>query len=254
MKVVILAGGFGTRLSEETVIKPKPMVEIGDEPILIHLMKYYSSYGFNEFVLALGYKSDYIKEYLFNYMNFQNNLLLDFQNKKITQLENKNLPWKIQLIETGKETNTGGRLKKLQNYLDGEQFLFTYGDGLSNVNLSKLLQHHKQSKSIVTLTGVKAPPKFGNLKIVNKKVIEFSEKGSSVSEWINGGFMVMENKIFDYISSSTDSLEFDTLEKIAKEKKLSCYKHKGFWQCMDSLKDKTILEDIWKSKKAPWKK
>ena len=150
MKVVILAGGFGTRLSEETVIKPKPMVEIGDEPILIHLMKYYSSYGFNEFVLALGYKSDYIKEYLFNYMNFQNNLLLDFQNKKITQLENKNLPWKIQLIETGKETNTGGRLKKLQNYLDGEQFLFTYGDGLSNVNLSKLLQHHKQSKSIVT--------------------------------------------------------------------------------------------------------
>lgn len=254
MKVVILAGGYGTRLSEETIIKPKPMVEIGNEPILIHIMKYYSSYGFNDFVLALGYKSNYIKEYLFNYMNLQNNLSMDFENNKITQLDNKNLKWKVELVETGEDTNTGGRLKKVQNFLNNERFFFTYGDGLSNVNLNKLLKYHEQSKSVVTLTGVKAPPKFGNLKIRNKKVIEFSEKGSKTTEWINGGFMIMENKVFNYLTSNKDSLEFDTLERIAKEKKLSCFKHNGFWQCMDNLKDKNTLEEVWKSKKVPWKK
>lgn len=254
MKVVILAGGFGTRLSEETVIKPKPMVEIGGEPVLIHLMKYFSSFGFDDFIIAVGYKSQYIKEYLFNYLNLQNDLLIDFKENKLTTLSKKSLDWKVRIIETGNDTNTGGRLKKVEKFLDDKQFLFTYGDGLSDVNLKELITQHNKSNAIVTLTGVRSPARFGVLKLQKEKIIKFSEKETEPNEWINGGFMVMNHKIFNYLHNSKDSLEFDALETIANENKLACYKHNGFWQCMDNLKDKMLLEKIWESNKIPWKK
>ena len=255
MKVVILAGGFGTRLSEETIIKPKPMIEIGGEPVLIHLMKYFSSFGFNDFIIAVGYKSQYIKEYLFNYLNLQNDLLIDFKENKLTTLSKKSLDWKVRIIETGNDTNTGGRLKKIEKFLDDKQFLFTYGDGLSDVNLKELITQHNKSNAIVTLTGVRSPARFGVLKLQKEKIIKFSEKETEPNEWINGGFMVMNHKIFNYLHNSKDSLEFDALEIIANENKLACYKHNGFWQCMDNLKDKMLLEKVWESnKKVPWKK
>ena len=254
MKVVIIAGGYGTRISEETITKPKPMVEIGNEPILIHILKYFSSFRFNDFVIALGFKGDYIKSYMYDYMNLDNDLTLNFKSKTIRELKKQNKNWNVTLIDTGQKTNTGGRLKRLEKFLKKETFLFTYGDGVSDVDLNKLISTHKRLKTLVTLTAVKAPPRFGNLKIYNNKIEKFTEKDQNADEWINGGFMVMEPEIFNFLKSDNDSLEFDALESLGKKKLLGSYKHSGFWKCMDSLKDKEILNEIWNSKKVPWKK
>ena len=254
MKVVILAGGYGTRISEETITKPKPMVEIGNEPILIHILKYFSSYGFNDFIIALGFKGEYIKRYMFDYLNFESDVKIDFKSKTIETLNKKNRSWNLTLVDTGEHTNTGGRLKRLEKYLKKETFIFTYGDGLSDVNLNTLITNHKKLKTLVTLTAVKAPPRFGNLKIDKNKIKRFTEKDPNANEWINGGFMVMEPKIFDFIKSDEDSLEFDALENLGSKGLLGTYKHSGFWKCMDSLKDKVILNNIWNSKKVPWKR
>ena len=226
MKVVILAGGFGTRLSEYTDSIPKPMVPIGNKPIIEHIMNIYANYGHKEFYIALGYKGEVIKNY---FKNFKKD-------------------WKINLIETGSDTYTGGRLKRLKKYLSDETFLLTYGDGLSNINLKKLLKFHKKNKKIVTLTAVRPPARFGALKIKGNKVIYFKEKSKLDEGWINGGFFVMEPKIFKFIKGDKTFLEREPLENISKKKKLIAFKHSGFWQCMDTKRDKDLLEKILKNK------
>jgi len=229
MKVVILAGGFGTRLAEYTKIIPKPMINIGGEPMLIHIMKLYAKYGFKDFYIALGYKGKMIKK---------------FFNKKL-------FDWNIKLIETGRNTMTGGRLKRLKKYIGNETFMMTYGDGLSNVNLKKLLKFHKKNKKLVTLTAVRPPARFGALKLKNNYVSYFKEKSKLDEGWINGGFFVMEPKFLNFIKSDKTYLERDPLEKISKKKQLIAFKHKGFWQCMDTKRDRDQLETLFK-KNSPW--
>ena len=253
MKVLILAGGFGTRLSEETIIKPKPMVEIGEMPILWHIMKYYSAFSFNEFVLALGYKAEIIKTYFLNYSQISGDMYLDFKKQNISKPKVFLEDWKIHLIETGLNTMTGGRIKRLKNIIGNQRFLLTYGDGLSNIDLNKLISFHKSQKSIVTISAVRPPARFGGIEFEGDKIKSFVEKNQIQEGWINGGFMVVEPEIFDFLKSDDDILEVDVLEKVAKEKKLSAYKHHGFWQCMDALRDKLLLESLWKEKKADWK-
>ena len=227
MKVVILAGGFGTRLSEYTKTIPKPMVSIGGKPLLLHIMKFYAKYGFKDFYIALGYKSEVIKK---------------FFNKKISD-------WNIHLIETGKNTMTGGRLKRLKKYIGNEKFMMTYGDGLSNLNLKKLLKFHNKNKRMVTLTAVRPPARFGAIKIVGNKVNYFKEKSKLDEGWINGGFFVIEPEFFKFIKGDGTYLEREPLEKVAKRGQLGAYKHEGFWQCMDTKRDKDKLNEIIKSKK-----
>ena len=229
MKVVILAGGFGTRLAEYTKIIPKPMINIGGEPMLIHIMKLYAKYGFKDFYIALGYKGKMIKK---------------FFNKKL-------FDWNIKLIETGRNTMTGGRLKRLKKYIGNETFMMTYGDGLSNVNLKKLLKFHKKNKKLVTLTAVRPPARFGALKLKNNYVSYFKEKSKLDEGWINGGFFVIEPKFLNFIKSDKTYLERDPLEKISKKKQLIAFKHKGFWQCMDTKRDRDQLETLFK-KNSPW--
>ena len=253
MKVLILAGGFGTRLSEETVIKPKPMVEIGEMPILWHIMKYYTAFSFNEFVLALGYKAEIIKTYFLNYSQISGDMYLDLKKQNISKPKVFLEDWKIHLIETGLNTMTGGRIKRLKNIIGNQRFLLTYGDGLSNIDLNKLISFHKSQKSIVTISAVRPPARFGGIEFEGDKIKSFVEKNQIQEGWINGGFMVVEPEIFDFLKSDDDILEVDVLEKVAKEKKLSAYKHHGFWQCMDALRDKHLLESLWKEKKADWK-
>ncbi len=227
MKVVILAGGFGTRIAEAA--GPKPMVKIGGKPILYHIMKYYASYGFNEFILALGYKSHLIKK-TFSKYNF-----------------------KVTFVDTGLETMTGGRVKRLKKHLNNERFMLTYGDGLSNVNLNKLLRHHIKHKKIATVTAVHPPARFGQISIKSNKVKEFSEKKVAKNQWINGGFFVFEPEVLNYISSDKTVLEAEPLTNLAKKGKLLAYKHEYFWQCMDTMKDRNYLEYLWKNK-PPWKR
>ena len=222
MKVVILAGGLGTRLSEYTRTIPKPMVKVGDEPMIYHIMKLYAKYGFKDFYVALGYKGDVISNY--------------FKKRKTD--------WKITLIKTGLKTMTGGRLKRLQKYLNKETFMLTYGDGISNVNLKKLLKFHRRNKKIATLTAVRPPARFGNIKLLGNKVKYFKEKSKLDEGWINGGFFVIEPKFFKYISNDKTYLEKEPLEKITKKKQLVAFKHEGFWQCMDTKRDKDYLEQI----------
>jgi glucose-1-phosphate cytidylyltransferase len=229
MKVVILAGGFGTRLAEYTKIIPKPMINIGGEPMLLHIMKLYAKYGFKDFYIALGYKGKMIKK---------------FFNKKL-------FDWDIKLIETGRNTMTGGRLKRLKKYIGNETFMMTYGDGLSNVNLKKLLKFHKKNKKLVTLTAVRPPARFGAIKIKNNYVNYFKEKSKLDEGWINGGFFVMEPKFLNLIKGDKTYLERDPLEKISKKKQLTAFKHKGFWQCMDTKRDRDQLETLFK-KSSPW--
>lgn len=234
MKVVILCGGLGTRLAEETKIRPKPMVKIGNLPILIHLINYYVSFGFNDFILALGYKSSYIKNY--------------FKKRKY-----KNI--KIKLIDTGKNSLTGGRLLRLKNYfVDNEDFMLTYGDGLSNVNLRKLLMLHKKNKKIATLTAVRPPARFGELFINRNFVDKFEEKPQTTQNWINGGFFVFNTKIFNFLKNDKTILEREPFQKLSKLRELVAFKHYGFWQCMDTLRDKFLLNKIWKTKNVPWKR
>ena len=254
MKVVILAGGFGTRLSEETIIKPKPMVEIGHKPILWHIMKYYSYFGFNEFVIALGYKAEFIKDYFLNYQKLDSDLFIDFSSKEIKQKKTTNENWKIHLIDTGFNSFTGGRINRLKSIIKKNTFLLTYGDGVSNVNLKSLIEFHKKQKdSLVTLSAVHPPARFGGIKFSHNRVKSFAEKSQVEEGWINGGFMVVEPGIFDYLTRDQDVLETDVLETLAKENKLTAFKHNGFWQCMDALRDKFLLESLWKENQAPWK-
>ena len=248
MKIVLLAGGYGSRLSEETSIKPKPMVEIGGIPILEHIMNWYMSYGFYEFIICLGYKGSDIISYFKDY-NFKNSSCVISENGKIETLNTNKKPWKIILAQTGVKTQTAGRLKKVSKYLSKEEdFMMTYGDGLSNVNLKKLLKFHKKNKKLVTLTAVRPPARFGALKLKGEKVSYFKEKSKLDEGWINGGFFVMEPKFLNFIKNDKTFLEQEPFKILTKKNELLAFKHEGFWQCMDTLRDKKILEDKVKEK------
>jgi len=252
MKAVILAGGLGTRLSEESHLKPKPMIEIGGMPILWHLMKCYSTYGINEFVICLGYKGYIIKEFFANYHLHSSDVTIDLQKNEVSIIHSKMEPWKLTLVETGKNTMTGGRIKKIEKYID-DTFCLTYGDGLSDVNISSLIQFHNEQKKMVTLTAVQPPGRFGSLLLDNSTVKSFVEKPKGDNSWINGGFLVSETNIFDFIENDSTILEKHTLSTLAKQNQLNAFKHTGFWQPMDTLRDKNYLEDLWSSGNIPWK-
>lgn len=254
MKVVILAGGFGTRLSEETDLKPKPMIEIGDKPILWHIMKIYSHFGFNDFIICLGYKGHMIKEYFANYFIHNSDLTIDLGKNHI-EVHNSNCePWKVTLVNTGLNTQTGGRIKRIQEYIKNETFMLTYGDGVGNIDLNKLLEFHKTHNKYATVTAVQPSGRFGSLNIDDKDdVLMFEEKPKGDKSWINGGFFVLEPKIFEYIENDNTYWEREPLENLAKENQLVAYKHYGFWKPMDTLRDKRELESLWLSGNAPWK-
>jgi len=253
MKAVILAGGFGTRISEETDVKPKPMIEIGGMPLLWHIMKSYSSYGINEFVICCGYKGYVVKEYFANYFLHMSDVTFDMKNNKMEVNQKFAESWKVTLVDTGLNTMTGGRLKKIQKYLDNETFCFTYGDGLADIDLKKLINFHKKNNSFATLTAVQPPGKYGALNLKKNKVTKFEEKPAGDGSWINGGFFVLEPEIFNYLKNDSTVWEKEPLEKMAKQNKVTAYKHSGFWQALDTLRDKNHLQSLWDSNKAPWK-
>lgn len=254
MKAVILAGGFGTRITEETQLKPKPLIEIGGMPLLWHIMKIFSHYGINDFVICCGYKGFMIKEYFANYSLHKSNITFNLKENS-THVHSSNVePWKITLVDTGLNTMTGGRLKKVKEFLDDESFCFTYGDGLSDINLKELIDFHKNQNTLATVTGVRPPGRFGAMSISNNKVTKFQEKPEGDGDWINGGFFVLEPKIFDYLTDDKTIWEREPLEKLSSDNQLSSYLHSGFWQPVDTLRDKNNLEELWKSNKAPWKK
>ena len=252
MKAVILAGGLGTRLSEETHLKPKPMVEIGGKPILWHIMKMYSTYDINDFIICLGYKGYVIKEYFANYFLHMSDVTLDIQNNKMEINKVDAEPWKITLVDTGENTMTGGRLKRIRNYID-DTFCMTYGDGVSDININDLTKTHKENKLISTITAVQPPGRFGSLQIENGKVSKFIEKPDGDYGWINGGFFVFEPDVFDYIEGDSTVLEKRPLETLSQEGQLGSFKHPGFWRAVDTLRDKEYLETLWESKNTPWK-
>ena len=254
MKVVILAGGFGTRITEESHLKPKPMIGIGDRPILWHIMKEYSKYGFNEFVICLGYKSYVIKEYFADYFLHTSDVTFDLTKNEMIVHDNYSEPWKVTLVDTGLNTMTGGRIKRIQKYIGNEPFMLTYGDGVSDVNINELLEFHKSHGKLLTLTAINAGQRFGVLELDEKGKIEaFREKDTTDGSLINGGYMVVEPEVFNYIEGDFTVFEKEPLENLAKENQLMAFKHKGFWQCMDTIRDKNKLEELWESGKAPWK-
>ncbi|QLH10217.1 glucose-1-phosphate cytidylyltransferase [Nitrosarchaeum sp. AC2] len=253
MKAVILAGGYGTRISEETQGKPKPMIEIGNMPILWHIMKNYSFYGINDFLICCGYKGYIIKEYFANYFLHTSDVTIDVKNNKMDVHKKFGEPWKVTLIDTGIETMTGGRLKRIKSYVDDSSFCFTYGDGLSNVNISELLQFHEKKQTIATITAIQPPGKFGRLNLDQNRVKSFEEKPDGDGGWVNGGFFVLEPQVFDYLDDDSTIWEREPLEKLAKNNQLSAYKHKGFWHPVDTLWDKNYLEKLWKDGNPPWK-
>lgn len=255
MKVVILAGGFGTRISEESHLRPKPMLEIGGQPILWHIMKIYSSYGFNNFVICCGYKGHVIKEYFADYYLHRSDVTFDFsENNQMTVHENVAEPWRVTLVDTGLNTQTGGRLKRVEQYLEKEPFMLTYGDGVSNLDINALIEQHRRTKKTVTITGIQPGGRYGVLDLDQDTVTGFREKGKEDGGWINGGFMVMEPEVFDFLSrDETCILEREPLERLAREGKVGIYKHNGFWQCMDTQRDKRQLEKLWESGAPPWK-
>lgn len=253
MNVVILAGGLGTRLAEETEVKPKPMVEIGGRPILWHIMKHYAHYGFKEFWVALGYKGDLIKQYFLDYYNLNGSMTIDFSSGQIQSRDKTCEDWIVHLIETGQETMTGGRVKRLEPWLKGNTFMLTYGDGVSDVNLSDLLRFHRAQGRIATVTAVRPPARFGGLIFDGDLVAEFTEKPQVGEGWINGGFMVFEPHVFNYLEGDQSILEAHALERLAADRQLAAYRHEGFWQCMDTLRDKRLLESLWQERRAPWK-
>ena len=255
MKVLLLAGGFGTRLSEETDVRPKPMVEIGGKPILWHIMKTYSEYGFNDFVVLLGYKGYYIKEYFANYFLHQSDVTINMVDGSMEVLNNSSEPWKVTLIDTGLNTMTGGRIKKAQAIVGKAPFLLTYGDGVSDINIETLVDFHKAHGKLMTMTSALPEGRFGALNIdENNQVIEFNEKPKGDGNWINAGYFVCEPKVFDYITGGdTTIFEQEPLQKLAKDGEIFTFKHDGFWKPMDSLKDKNDLNKLWKEDKAPWK-
>ena len=255
MKVVILAGGLGTRLSEETVLKPKPMVEIGDMPILWHIMKLYSSQGFNHFVICLGYKGYVIKEYFANYFLHKSNVTIDMQNNILNFHNSEAEPWKITLVDTGLNTMTGGRIKRIKDYVDNETFMLTYGDGLADINIKELASFHRSHKKICTVTSVQPVGRFGSIQVdSNMSVVSFLEKPKGDGSWINGGFFVCEPGVFDYIRGDETLWEKEPLENLSKDGQLMARKHEGFWKPMDTLRDKLELDREWQTGKAPWKK
>ena len=254
MKAVILAGGFGTRFSEETDLKPKPMIEIGGKPILWHIMKIYAAAGVKEFVIALGYKAEVIKEYFLNFYAFNNNISIDLETGKKTIHNGKQPKWTIHLVDTGLHTQTGGRLKRLKSWLDkDEPFLFTYGDGVADIDIDTLVKFHTSHGKLATMTAVRTPERFGRLSMENDRVGKFIEKPDSEEGWISGGFFVLDYKVIDYINGDETIWEREPLEKLSQEGKLMGYRHPCFWSCMDTLKEKNILEDLWATGKAPWK-
>lgn len=255
MKVVILAGGFGTRISEESHLKPKPMIEIGNAPILWHIMKIYSYYGFNEFIICCGYKGYIIKEYFADYYLHRSDITFDFsKNNEMIVHSNVAEPWKVTVVDTGLNTQTGGRLKRVQKYIGNETFMLTYGDGVSDVNINKLVSFHERNKKTVTITAIQPGGKFGVLEIdKNQSITRFSEKSKEDGGWVNGGFMVIEPEIFGFIQGDSTILEREPFEELAQKGELSAYKHMGFWQCMDTQRDKNYLESIWEKNRAPWK-
>jgi glucose-1-phosphate cytidylyltransferase len=253
MKVAILAGGVGTRLAEETEIKPKPMVEIGGKPILWHIMKHYACYGHNDFVIALGYKGEYIKRYMVDYCSLMSDLTVDMSNGEV-DIHGKDLPkWRVELVDTGQETLTGGRIKRLAPYLDGETFMLTWGDGVADVDLDKLLEFHHSHGKLATLTAVRPPARFGRLDLNEDQVAKFTEKPQIGEGWINGAFFVLEPGVFEYIDGDMTQWEREPLERLAADGQLMAYKHSSFWQCMDTLRDKRLLQTMWENGNATWK-
>lgn len=254
MKAIILAGGFGTRISEESHLRPKPMVEIGGYPILWHIMKIYSAYDINEFIICLGYKGYFIKEYFHNYYLHRSDLTIDLCNNDVTYHQNSCEPWKITLVDTGEQSDTGGRLKRVARFLDDEPFCFTYGDGVASVNIHELVAFHHSHGRLATMTAVQPPGKFGALDLEGDVVRKFQEKPRGDASWINGGFFVLSPKVIDYIPSDATSWEQEPLLELSRQGQLMAYKHEGFWQCMDTLKHKNTLEALWQTGNAPWKK
>ncbi|WP_413168253.1 glucose-1-phosphate cytidylyltransferase [Capilliphycus salinus ALCB114379] len=253
MKVGILAGGLGTRLSEETVEKPKPMVEIGGKPIMWHIMMHYSQHSFNNFVIALGYKAEVIKKYMVDYCSLNSNLTVNLLTGKVEMHEGIKPDWTVELIDTGLYTNTGGRIKRLAPYMGNETFMLTWGDGVSDINLHDLLAFHRSHGKLATLTAVRPTARFGHLELDGEQIVEFSEKPQTREGWINGAFFVLEPGVFDYIEGDDTQWEKAPLENLAKDGQLMAYKYSGFWQCMDTLRDKRRLESLWETGEAPWK-
>lgn len=253
MKVGILAGGKGTRLSEETTLKPKPMVEIGSNPIIWHIMMHYASYGFEEFAIALGHKGEVLKKYMVDYLSLGGSMTVDFRNREVRSQEAYHPNWVVDLVDTGLETMTGGRIKRLQPYLGNETFMLTWGDGVSDVNLHKLLEFHRSHGKLATLTAVRPPARYGHLEFDGDCIREFAEKPQTAEGWINGAYFVLEPEVFDYIDGDDTMFEHAPLTRLAEEGQLMAYKHDSFWQCMDTLREKHILETLWQSGNAPWK-
>jgi len=253
MKVAILAGGVGSRLAEETEIKPKPMVQIGEFPILWHIMNHYGHYGLNDFVIALGYKGEIIKKYFVDYCSLTSSLSVDMANGNVRKHEGERLDWTVDLIDTGLTTQTGGRIKRLAPHLGNETFMLTWGDGVSDVDLSRLLAFHRSHGKLATMTVVRPPARFGHVEFDNDRVVEFSEKPQAGEGWINGAFFVLEPGVFDYVDGDDTAWEREPLEGLAKDGELYAYKHESFWQCMDTLRDKRLLESLWERGEAPWK-
>lgn len=254
MKAVILAGGFGTRLSEETDLRPKPMVEIGEMPILWHVMKHFSHFGINDFVICLGYKGYLIKEYFANYFVRHSNITIDLGNNQLSVHSSKAEDWRVTLVDTGLNTMTGGRIKRIEEFVDGQSFMLTYGDGVADVDLRRLLQFHQESGKIATVTAVQQGSRFGLLNISSHKLVsEFQEKPFESGAWINGGYFVLEPKVFSYIAGDEIMWEREPLENLARDQQLAAFEHRGFWHAMDTLRDRRHLEKLWMEKNAPWK-
>lgn len=254
MKVVLLAGGFGTRISEESQFKPKPMVEIGGMPILWHIMKWYSKFGCDEFIICAGYRQDVIKEWFSNYFLHTSDITFNFANENDIIVHDRHAePWKVTIVDTGLNTMTGGRLKRIRKYLDNEPFFMTYGDGVSDVNIKELLKFHEMNSVLATITAIQPEGRFGYLDLDGNSVKSFREKSVRDTGWINAGFMVLDPKVLDYVKDDKIMFEREPMEEIAAEKQMVCYKHTGFWQCMDTMRDKEKLDNLWASGKAPWK-
>jgi glucose-1-phosphate cytidylyltransferase len=253
MKVAILAGGMGTRLAEETDTKPKPMVEVGGRPILWHIMQHYASYGHNEFAIALGYKGEYIKRYLIDLALTESDLTLSVGSGDILRHGNRRPDWTVDLVDTGLHTMTGGRIKRLRPYVNGSTFMLTWGDGVSNVDINELIAFHRAHGKLATVTAVRPPARFGCMNFDGNRVTEFSEKPQASEGWINGAFFALEPEIFDYIEGDSTAWEKEPMEKLARDGQLMAYRHTGFWQCMDTLRDKRLLDTLWETGDAPWK-
>jgi len=254
MKVAILAGGYGSRLAEETEVKPKPMVEIGGHPILWHIMMHYAHFGYDEFIIALGYKGEVIKKYMVDYCSLKNNLKVKLRTGEIEKNGTSSNPdWTVELVDTGVSTQTGGRIKRLAPYIKNERFMLTWGDGVSDVDLDALLQFHRSHGKLATMTAVRPPARYGHLDLNGSRVLVFSEKPQAEEGWINGAFFVLEPEVFDYIDGDETVWEREPLERLARDGQLMAYKHYSFWQCMDTLREKHLLEKFWQSGNPPWK-